>query len=281
LLWNHDQLIHWRSAKGEVAWTLSASPWSGWDKESSNPSVAPLISREIRIQGRAPWRTARWVSLRLNSPVTPLRSERQEVSPDQIENTSSSRRAQRGYHLLLKRQTTTRSETDDQETYQLPSLDQIPITRRAYYGELYQLLSAHQNTQHKISVAVILKEVTRWVGETISFQPHAGLPDPELALRRGRGDCNERSAVLAMVLTDLKLEAKQVFGLLWITGERWGFHAWVSVRTTAGWVELDPQTPDRSVGPEHLAITMGEREAQAELSLLIGSVSGQVLGWSR
>ena len=132
-----------------------------------------------------------------------------------------------------------------------------------------------------LPLSVLLKSVTRWVGEQVKFEPHAGFPDPELAMRRGSGDCNERSAVLAMVLSDLKIETRQVFGLLWISGARWGFHAWVSARTPQGWVELDPNTPHSAVGPEHLAISEGGPEAQAQLSLLIGRLSGSVLGWSK
>ena len=135
--------------------------------------------------------------------------------------------------------------------------------------------------QRQLTLVSALNTSVSWVAERIEFEPHAGFPDPLLALKRRRGDCNEKSAALVVVLHSLGLKAEQVFGLLWLGGAQWGMHAWVRVETPYGWLELDPSMrslkAQTRIGPEHIAITAGAQRAQSKLALLWGQWRAEVV----
>jgi transglutaminase-like putative cysteine protease len=158
-------------------------------------------------------------------------------------------------------------------------LDDLSERQYAAFSGLWARLRGLSSLS-KIKLEELLRESTMWVQQTISFEPHAGFPDPLLALERGRGDCNERSAALALILSSFGLRVEQVFGLLWLSDKHWGLHAWVRVFTPWGWIELDPSmrslATQTRIGPEHIALTAGEGAAQSDLSLIFGRWEAEI-----
>ncbi|MDF1563895.1 MAG: transglutaminase domain-containing protein [Deltaproteobacteria bacterium] len=66
--------------------------------------------------------------------------------------------------------------------------------------------------------------------------------EPETALARGRGDCNEAAAVFLASAPLLGLDARRRTGLFQDPAEptRLWPHTWVEVRTEKGWIRVDP-----------------------------------------
>lgn len=275
-----SQIMSWRAQHGQIDWRLRRAPWRGW---SSEPK--PIRSSEVVIKGSAPWRSARWVDLRLDAPIPPLSSHRQEVSVeaevdrgrevDQAVSAQQVLSALKSYRLLTQRQVT--PPPSERSFNPLASEEEV---LREVYPLINQHLSLSESGVIRDEIKVI-RALSQWVYTAIEFKPHAGVPDPLLALRRGSGDCNERSAALTSLLSALGFDVKQVFGLLWLGGERWGWHAWVQVKLSSGWYEVDPSAPQLEVGPSHIAFSAGDQRAQSEILHLLGRVSGSVRSWSR
>ena len=286
----------WRVVTGQVVRTVERARWTGW------PSAQhATVTSEIHIRGSAPWRIASRVRFKLSAAARPLSTARQAVISEAVTserraNSLSSNRL-KSYRLTTRRQEV--PESFDQR-FSVSALTTLDPSLQTLYQSINQTLKLSPVVKSERAPLELSRALAAWVYERIEFKPHAGLPDPHLALKRGFGDCNERSAALVMLLRGLGLRAEMVFGLIRLRGERWGWHAWVRVATpnaesahatgdetqsadqsSLQWYEIDPSAPQREVGPEYIAFSAGDLGAQDNLLSLLGQVSGRVSAWSR
>ncbi|RMG15884.1 MAG: transglutaminase domain-containing protein [Deltaproteobacteria bacterium] len=108
--------------------------------------------------------------------------------------------------------------------------------------------------------------LARAIARRLSAEPgEAGLweADPELALARGAGDCNEAAAIFMAVARLIDLPARRRTGLVMTSDDRghmWP-HAWVEIHDGERWIRVDPSRGQAPAPGPYLDLGDGEELA--------------------
>ena len=86
----------------------------------------------------------------------------------------------------------------------------------------------------------IINSTLAWLTSTIRYQPFAGQPSIQGTLSRKAGDCNEMSQLFVALMKTFGIEAEMVFGLVHVSNQSWGYHAWARIKVDKQWIEIDP-----------------------------------------
>ena len=110
-------------------------------------------------------------------------------------------------------------------------------------------------------IAEAVGDLSRRIHEEFKYTPHSTTIDTPLleTLRARRGVCQDFTHVMIGALRSMRLAARYVSGYL-RSGPRFqgaeASHAWVSVFTGEGWIDIDP-TNDVRVDTSHLTLAWG------------------------
>ena len=268
IVFQSGELLLWQANISSAPWTITQGTWS---RHRSRERTELNGFKVIQMKGDVPWHRARWVSLKITSPIRPLETERQvvnEVVSEQSEQTQ--------YQLLIKTGEFP-EEFDDDQVYPRADLVKAHLDSPEELSSLFErLLGTEKQSTHSV-----MMQTTQWVDQHVSYRLNGGFPEPIAALQKGYGDCNERAAVLAFALNKLGFEVEEVFGLLRLTTGQWGLHAWVRVRVGQQWIEIDPNHPTQAVRVDHIGLVAGKTSDQSRLTRLLSEpIQAEISAWS-
>jgi hypothetical protein len=111
--------------------------------------------------------------------------------------------------------------------------------------------------------------------------PTLGVPNGLQALRGGKGDCNEHTALYVSLARAVGIPARIAAGL--VHSERLGpafyYHAWPEVRLggPTEWIPVDPTLGQFPADATHLKLVTGDLDRQVEIMGVLGRVALEVL----
>ncbi|MEC8051144.1 MAG: transglutaminase-like domain-containing protein [Myxococcota bacterium] len=94
------------------------------------------------------------------------------------------------------------------------------------------------------------------------------------ALKTGRGDCTEHSALFVAMARAVGLPARVAVGVgYWRPGDGLGWHAWAEVYVDGRWYATDPTWGQTIADATHLQLAGGDLMEQAQIIMLLGNLS--------
>ena len=114
-------------------------------------------------------------------------------------------------------------------------------------------------------------------------EPSIGVPNGLESLRRGRGDCNEHTALFVSLTRALKIPSRIVAGLVY--SDRAGpvgsfyYHAWPEVQLgkNGEWLPVDPTFGQFPADATHIKIVEGDLDRQIEIMGILGRISLELI----
>jgi hypothetical protein len=165
--------------------------------------------------------------------------------------------------------------------YQVPNAD---TTLRAYLlpaplvesNDLRIAAQARQIVAGDRDPRRVVARLTSWVsgailGDTSRAVSGGGAVG---ALKRRRGDCNERAQLLVAMARALGVPARTVAGLLYAKG-RFYYHAWAEVYL-GDWVAVDPTLDQAPADAAHIRVVFGATAEPLVLVRLLGRLTLEV-----
>ena len=94
------------------------------------------------------------------------------------------------------------------------------------------------------------------------------------ALKSGRGDCTEHSALFVAMARAVGIPARVAVGVgYWRPGDGLGWHAWAEVFVGGRWYATDPTWGQTIADATHLQLAGGDLMEQAQIIMLLGNLS--------
>lgn len=94
------------------------------------------------------------------------------------------------------------------------------------------------------------------------------------ALKTGRGDCTEHSALFVAMARAVGIPARVAVGVgYWRPGDGLGWHAWAEVFVDGRWYATDPTWGQTIADATHLQLAGGDLMEQAQIIMLLGNLS--------
>ena len=94
------------------------------------------------------------------------------------------------------------------------------------------------------------------------------------ALKTGRGDCTEHSALFVAMARAVGIPARVAVGVgYWRPGDGLGWHAWAEVFVDGRWYATDPTWGQTIADATHLQLAGGDLIEQAQIIMLLGNLS--------
>ena len=94
------------------------------------------------------------------------------------------------------------------------------------------------------------------------------------ALKSGRGDCTEHSALFVAMARAVGIPARVAVGVgYWRPGDGLGWHAWAEVYVGGRWYATDPTWGQTIADATHLQLAGGDLMEQAQIIMLLGNLS--------
>ena len=94
------------------------------------------------------------------------------------------------------------------------------------------------------------------------------------ALKTGRGDCTEHSALFVAMARAVGIPASVAVGVgYWRPGDGLGWHAWAEVFVDGRWYATDPTWGQTIADATHLQLAGGDLIEQAQIIMLLGNLS--------
>lgn len=111
--------------------------------------------------------------------------------------------------------------------------------------------------------------------------PTLGVPNGLQALREGKGDCNEHTALYVSLARAVGIPSRIAAGLVYAErlGPAFYYHAWPEVRLggPGEWVPVDPTLGQFPADATHLKLVTGALDRQVEIMGVLGRIRLQVL----
>ena len=93
------------------------------------------------------------------------------------------------------------------------------------------------------------------------------------ALKTGKGDCTEHSALFVAMARAVGIPARVVVGVgYWRPGDGLGWHAWAEVFIDGRWYATDPTWGQTIADATHLQLAGGDLMEQAQIIMLLGKL---------
>lgn len=116
--------------------------------------------------------------------------------------------------------------------------------------------------------------ILKWVDEKILQSEGINFASALETLRRGAGDCTEKSVLAVAMLRAAGIPARAVYGLTYHGGAM-HHHMWVEVHNGRAWIPGDPSSREWPAGPGHIrfaVIPLGGRDYSMVARLLMTKV---------
>lgn len=128
-------------------------------------------------------------------------------------------------------------------------LEKTELIQTGDYEILDKLKQLNLNSNSDGVTAI--KEIYKFISETINTSGFSGKTDALTTLRLGEASCNGKSRLFVAMLRTLGIPSRLVGGIILKDGNKTVTHQWLEVLVGNEWVTMDPTNKHFAVTPKH------------------------------